>query len=59
MAKPKSQIAKFRDAARAHEADESEGTFNTALKAVATKRNAPEAKEKLAEHVESGKPKVE
>jgi hypothetical protein len=36
--KTKTQVEKFRDAARAHEADESEGAFNAALKAIATNK---------------------
>lgn len=35
MKKPKSQVDKFRKAARQHEADESETKFNDALKRVA------------------------
>jgi len=44
--KPKSQVDKFREAARAHECDEDEGRFDAALKAVSgplkkPQKNAP------------------
>lgn len=35
MAKPKSQLQKFKEAARSHKADQSERRFNLVLKGVA------------------------
>ncbi len=45
MAKPKSQIQKFRDAARKFEADESEERFNATLKGLAKNPREAEAGE--------------
>lgn len=49
--KQSKQIQKFRDAAREHEADESEDAFNAALKAVATGKNVTPAIERLADEL--------
>jgi hypothetical protein len=43
--KPKSQIEKFRAAARTHEADKDEGKFNDALRRVA-KASPPKSEKK-------------
>lgn len=44
----KSQIEKFRQAARDHDANESEDAFNAALKAIATSKDIGPATERLA-----------
>lgn len=57
MADKKTQIEKFREAARAHEADESEDAFNASLKAIATNKNVGPAMERLAEELGQTDPK--
>ena len=58
MTKPKSQVQKFKDAAREQAANESEDAFNAALKAVATKKNVTPAIERLADEIgQNGAPK--
>ena len=52
-----SQLAKFKEAAREHGADESEDTFNSALKAIAIKKGVPEALERLADDLGQNDPK--
>lgn len=50
MAK-KSQIDKFRETARAHEADANEDKFAAALRKVAAHKPAPKALDELAEMI--------